>query len=386
MNIIEKANELFGKDYNHFEETDPFNPKNKVKGVISRKSNEFYGALIISHVNDKEVNPQLIYSSPKMHYPFDTMADGTRRYKFPSAKDIEVYEKLDGTCVIAYSYTDDVYKYFTYKTRLRPFLASGKFGDFYNMWKEVATPYMPVIKKLLTEKQCNLVFELWGARNPHLVVYKELLTFSLLFGVTNTGRILSPRDLLGDYLVWASEKVMPVARTITEIKQNYVWNYEEMQKVLQNGLKKEEEGYYSGMEGTVWYLKTADGRCIQFKCKPETIEAIHFSAGAGGLCRNVVLATCWNAYENVDTLTTEFIKQLLFEEFKPEIVEANHYLIERCVIFIEGEMLFRQKVLEEYRALGKNILLEKVETMRALSTKFERNKMKKVYTVIMNFG
>ncbi len=113
--------ELFGNDYSEFTEIDPFNPQNEVFGYISRKSTEYYGALIITKVNGKELLPQLIMGTPKMHYPFDSREDGTRNYHFPIAKNIEIYEKLDGTNILAYFYSDGEFRYLTYKTRLRPF-------------------------------------------------------------------------------------------------------------------------------------------------------------------------------------------------------------------------------------------------------------------------
>lgn len=366
--------DLFGNDYQEFCEVDPFNPKNEIEGYISRKPNEFYGALIITKVNNELVTPQLIMGSPKMHYPFFSRADGSRNYTFPTARNIEVYEKLDGTNILAYFYYDDDYRYMSFKTRLRPFVQSGRFGDFYNMWLDTASDYFTEIKREMERSNCNLSFELYGGRNPHLLVYANSLDIALLFGVTNEGKILTPTDLRNPDL--------PIVNKLKDINRDYVLNYEQLRRELQDGLKQEDEGYYSGMEGTIWYLHTPDALCIQLKCKPETIEAIHFSAGAGGLAKNVIIATCWNAFENVDVLTIDFIKKLLLEEFKPEIIEAKHYLIEKCMNFVIGEAEFRESVLKEYKATGMNILLNKVDIMRQLSTKFERNKMKKVYSII----
>ncbi len=367
--------DLFGNDHNTFCEQDPFNLKNTVEGFISRKANEYYGALIITKVNDKEVTPQLIMGTPKIRYPFWTRADGTRNYTFPSVQTIEMYEKLDGTNILAFSYFDYYgYRYVSYKTRLRPFAGSGRFGNFKDMWIETAKPYLEQINELMIRKDCNLSFELYGTRNPILVLYKVPLAIALLFGITNTGRILSPIDL--------EPLVMPTVPLLQCTNKDYVCNYEQMQKDLQNTLKKVED-YYTGKEGAVWYLKTS-GKCLQFKCKPETIEAIHFSGA--GVSKNSILTTCWNAFENVDKLTVEFVKQLLLEEFDHILVEDNLNLIEKCIDIVEKELRFRGKVLEEYKKLGKNILLEKAIIMRELSTKFARNEMKKVYSTVVNFG
>jgi hypothetical protein len=370
--------EIFGNDYQEFGETDPFNPKNEVVGFISRKANEFYGALIINKVNGKKVPDQLIMGSPKMHYPFDERADGTRNYRFPSANTIEIYEKLDGTNILSYFYTDGEYRYLSYKTRLRPFLQAGKFGDFLSMWKEAGIPYEAEIKREMDRSDCNLSFELYGARNLHLIVYPNSLDIALLFGVTNTGRIIPPTQL--------KNPDIPIVNCLKVIDKDYVWNYEELQKELNSKLEQREEGYYSGIEGGVWYMHLPDSRCLQLKCKPEIIEAIHFSAGAGGLSRNVVISTCWNAFENVDVLTLDFIKQLLLEEFKPEVLDAKQYLIEECIVFVTREAEFRESVIEDYRKLNMNILIQKAEVMRALAQKYAKKDMRKVYSIISGYA
>lgn len=377
--VVMDPKELFGKDYDEFCEVDPFNLKNEVRGYISRKGNEYYGALIITGINNKKVPEQLIMGTPKMVYPFTTLADGTRKYRFPSAKEIEIYEKLDGTNILAYSYTDGVNTYYSYKTRLRPFLNEGsRWGKFCSMWREVAGGHLRDIEGIMRRESCNLSFELYGAKNVHLVVYDVPLAYALLFGVTNAGRIISPAKL-GDL-----KGLTPVS-IMSTIGKDYVYNYEETQRVLNDGLSQVEENYYKGVEGTVWYMHLHDGRCIQLKCKPEIIEAIHFAAGAG-INKTIIIATCWNAFENVEVLTVEFIKQLLAEEFKPVQIEAVHPYIEDCISFVNKELEFRQSVLREYEALGMNINLYKAEIMRALSGKFDRNKMRKVYSTIINFG
>ena len=69
---------------------------------------------------------------------------------------------------------------------------------------------------------------------------------------------------------------------------------------------------------------------------------------------------------------------MLLEEFKLELIESSHYTIEKCVEFVINQLEFRDKVLDEYHALGMNILVDKSNVMRALSTKFEKKEMQKV--------
>lgn len=369
--------EIFGKDYREFCEVDPFNLQNEVRGYISRRATEYYGALIITHINAIPVKEQLIMGTPKMHYPFTTTQTGERKYSFPMASKIEVFEKLDGTNILGYSYTDGQNIFYTCKTRLTPFVHAGsKWGNFFAMWNEVAGGDFDYICSLLATHNFNLSFELYGARNPHLVIYDVPLAFALLFGVTNTGNIIPPTQI-GCRL--------PKVQLLSTIDKNYEDSYLSLQKKLEGNLRKLGNDTYAGVEGAVWYLQTIDRRTIQYKCKPETIEIIHFSQGKG-ISRNSILATCWNAFENVDKLTVDFIKQLLIEEFDLIKVEANHYLIESCINIVEQSLAFRERVLTEYQTIGMDIKLDKIAVMRKMSEKFERNEMSKVYTTIMNWG
>jgi len=75
-----------------FEEIDPYNSQNILKGYVNRRQGHLYGALWITHVNGKLCR-QFIYSAPKQHYPFDK---DKQEWIFPEYDTIELYEKLDG--------------------------------------------------------------------------------------------------------------------------------------------------------------------------------------------------------------------------------------------------------------------------------------------------
>ncbi len=379
--------ELFGKDYREFCEKDPFNPTNVVEGFISQKTNEYYGSLIITKVNYQPVTPQLIMGSPKMHYPFGIHPDGARNYLFPSCSSIESYTKLDGTNVLAYYYDSPKGRCLTFKTRIRPFLGSGRFGDFLGMWKEIATPHFDRIKMIMHNSNCNLSFEMYGARNPHLILYGVPLAIALLFGVSNTGQIFTPVDLglarSKDYLAISP---LPLVRRLAVHTRDYVWNYEDTQRELEEGLQEAEGGLYTGQEGAVWYLKKAsDGRTVQVKLKPGTIEEIHWANDA--MTKNAIITTCRNAFENTDYPTLEFINQLLAEEFTEDEVKDNQELIERCLAFVIEDMTFRATVLEAYQQTGMNIAITgKAKVMREMSQHFSGREMKRVYTIIADFA
>lgn len=370
-----KPEDVFGKEYQEFIETDPFN-NNEVKGFICRNATEYYGALIITHVNGKETKPQLIMGTPKMHYPFTTRADSTRKYTFPSAKSIEIYEKLDGTNILSFFYSDGQSRYLSFKTRLKPFLGSGRFGNFEDMWREVAKDYFDEIRRCMNKVGCNLSFELYGSRNTHLIVYPFPLKFSLLFGVAETGRIIPPSKIEAEF------DKLPILKTIDK---DYVWNYEQLQQELDSKLQRTDDGYYIGSEGTVWYLQDVNGGWLQIKNKPGTIEDIHFSQSMG-ISRNVIVATCWNALENTDNPTVEFVSELLEEEFSKDKVASRYYAIQDGLNFVLKEAEFRQRVLELYKATGRNIILEKAEVMRELSPHFAKKDMRKVHGIISSYA
>lgn len=136
-----------------FEEVDPYNPKNTLKGFVNRRQGHLYGSLYITHVNNKPC-PQVIYSAPKQHYPFNKDDE----WKFPECDCVELYTKIDGTCIISYVYKDEKgHRYLTYKTRLRPFLGSeGKKKHILHHWVDMKNRE---IKFLYWDDENGKVFE-----------------------------------------------------------------------------------------------------------------------------------------------------------------------------------------------------------------------------------
>jgi len=359
---------IITKDWNEFACADSFN-NNFVEGYISRHNGDDYGSLFIEKVNGDKCS-QLIYCTPKIAYPFDKCGN----WHWPKAKVIERYEKLDGTNVFAYRYHDAKGNgYLSFKTRLLPFLQQSRFGPFLEMWKEILTKY-PIIAKLPWFLNMNLSFELWGARNPHLVKYDVPLTTSLLFA-RNGDAIMPPSQLKHESV---NELQAPLRG---KVEGDYVWNYETAQDGLEKGLKEVEDGY-AGVEGEVWYLQDVTGRWILFKCKPETIEMIHWASG--GIGKNVLRATIENAFENWDEPTVEQIKQLLLEEFSEAEVEKSHYRIGPIPDKAKAEHILREEVLKAYSEIGVSILDDKATVMRALSQQFDKKDMRRVFTTIWN--
>ena len=373
--MIEKVMDdlnLKEKQLQSFEVEDPFNPKNVLKGFLSTKPDYRYGTIAITHINGQETY-QIHFGTPKQHYPFGEDS----QFHFPEAKEIEVYEKLDGTNVCAYRYFSGDEQFQTYKLRLFPVLRNSRFGDFLDMWREILEKY-PQIPGVCDINGCSVSFEMYGSRNTHLILYEKSLEIALLFGIGNQAKIISPSKL--DTLDIPAAKILSVITSQQELVSEYNGFREDIEsKNIQN-----EDETISGLEGVVWYLTTTEGKTIQFKCKPESIEQIHWATGAIDV--NTIKATAHNVLETEDKITYEATVRLLEEEFTKDQIELSDMRIRKAVEEVQGWYEFQGKVLELYKDVGISILEDKGAVMREMSKHFSKYQMKKVYTAIMQLG
>lgn len=360
--VKREAKQLLG-DYQEFSEEDPFNG-NFVEGLIGRRHGDAYGALLITRVNSQKAL-QPVLCTPKLEYPFDHAG----RWHFPRATRILVYEKLDGTNVFGYRYRDAAgQEYIAWKPRLRPFLADGRFGPFLAMWGAMLERY-PFLPNLA---QPGASFELYGARNLHLVRYEVPLDTALLFRRDPGGTLQPPVGLPPE---------VPVAPLMAEVTRDYVWSYQEQQRGLSERLLRQDDGTFTGSEGSVWYVLDEFERWHLFKLKPPEIEAIHWAEGRR-ISREVITATALNLLES-DELTADGVAVLLLEEFPPEEVSASAELISRVVRDVAADLAFREAVLAAYRALEIAWSPEnRAAIMRGLAASFSSNEMKRVYAAL----
>jgi hypothetical protein len=365
------ATELIGLDekwLQPFDVADPFNDELRLRGFLCQKPDHRYGALAITHVGDAE-RPQLILATPKLHYPFGK--DGS--FHFPPIKTIHLYEKLDGTNVLAYRYRDgDGQSHLTYKLRLSPTLRNSRWGPFLDMWRELLQAH-PTIPRLVEANDCHISFEMYGARNAHLVLYERALAVAVLFGVRRDAGVvpLHQLDLID----------VPGASLVGTLSagEDPVAKYGAIRAEMEQKNKPTEDEKLTGIEGTVWYVEEPGGRVTLWKCKPESVEAIHWALGIN---KNAVIATCWNFIETSDELSYEALLPLLLEEYELRDVENFRPHIEVCIREVEREFEFKARVLDEYAKLGMSIDADKAGVMRALSQRFVRSEMKKVYALI----
>jgi len=359
-----------------FEEEDPYNKGNILKGYVNRRQGHLYGALWITHVNGKEC-PQLIYSAPKQHYPFDKSIKDEKVYKFPEYDEVQLYEKLDGTCIISHNYTDiEDNTYLTYKTRLRPFLGSGKYGNFFQLWNEMRDKY-PEIDKMCKHDWFNHVFEMYGKRNKILIDYDIPLDTKLIFVInSDNGHIYPPS--LHEYPYG-----VPILSGWSEDLTDEETDYLNWQNRLENSLEIDEENkIMKGKEGLVWYFMK-DSHAVQIKCKPPSVLKYHWSGDA--LPFESVYTTVINAFENFDEPTYDDVVSLLLEEFEQDKIEKSRVRIEKVLGRILFDRKYQHKLAEDYRRMGFDINKDKVTCMRWFGKNYPKSEAKRIFRLLKQY-
>lgn len=157
-----------------FDEVDPFNPENQVRGFIMR-SRRRRGDLQITHVNG-EACAQYIHATPKI--PLLEPAS-----PLPEFERAHVFDKLDGTNILLFRYRDAGGRDFvSYKTRLSPFLRPLPYGDFVALWRQILERYAAPIAELVAAPH-HFGFELFGRAVRILTDYPAELDARLLHAI-----------------------------------------------------------------------------------------------------------------------------------------------------------------------------------------------------------
>lgn len=372
-------------EVNPFEEPDTFNGGRLLAGHLSRRSDHRYGAMVIHLVGGKDVEPQRVFATPKLHYPFGRTEEEGRQYHWPAdVRRVEVYEKLDGTNVCAYSYADaSGQRFVTFKTRLTPVLRGSKWGDFAALWREVmrAHPELRAPEPVLSGR-FTFSYELYGHRNVHTVVYEEPLAARLLFAVdqeraAECGWVVCPHAT-GGALQLEPLHVLRSGEALTSF-------YEQCRGEAEAKNAAVDGERIEGTEGFVFYVQAGE-RWLQFKAKPESVEALHWAGDS--LPRSVILPTAWNALESCEgELTADYVSELLLEEFSELQVTRSRVRVEQAVEIVAVRLRWRERVHREYAGTGLDWGRDgKRAVMRALSACFPREKMKEVYNGLRELG
>lgn len=349
---------------------DPFNNKNFLTGLVNVNQGDNYGQLLLNHINGIKCKEQIIYSTPKMHYPFDK----NRSFYFKFLDHIcYMYEKLDGTNIISFNYKFRGKKYTTYKTRLSPVVREGKFGNFFTMWKEMIVKY-PNIEKFAKEYDINFSYELYGVLNKHLILYPIRLDTRLLFGLDNNGNIILPDEFTDLPIVKKTNKIKP--------KHFFPDYYKKIQEEIESANDYSLSEEVKGSEGRVLYINNNGWK--QFKLKPPTIFEIHISK-SGKISKNDIMITCYNSLENTDKLSYDFIVELLKEEFSENKIKLSEYLIKDTIKYVTEEIERRELIIKVYNELQIKLKDNKKTLMRKMGEHFNKKEMRYVYNIILAY-
>lgn len=351
-----------------FDKADPYNPQNRLRGFVNRREGQLYGSLWITHVNDEPCE-QLIYSAPKQHYPFDK----DNNWEFPEFDEIELYEKLDGTCIISYNYHDNKGNtYLTYKTRLRPFLSKSRFGNFYELWNEMRDKY-PDIDLTCRDRNYNYVFELFGKRNKILIDYDVPLDTRLLFYIsTGDGTVFPP-------ILMPEIPTLIPADTINDITPE---KYNEIKDKLEEELFVDEENkILQGKEGYVMYF-IKDG-AVQIKNKPPSVLKYHWSGDA--ISFESIYTTVINAFENFDEPSFDDVVRLLQEEFDDEKIAKSRVRIEKILGRVLFDKKFQYKLAEDYKKLGIDINKDKATVMHWFGQNYPKSEAHRIFNLLKSY-
>lgn len=279
MDLKTLAASLFRVQVKHvdaFERKDPFNEPNVVRGFINRRKGLMGGSLVITHVNGKEVEPQLIYGTPKLVYPY---LNESRQFLSIKASKFLLAEKWNGVNICSFSYKDSSDKYYlSHKTKGAPFVSDSEHGKYLtlfttalkdlqitcNLYSHLATPGIETLSS-----------ELCGRAEPHLVRYNFSLDVKPLFVTGKNGKIKPVLNSNSKIFTATPEELIKICQ------ESQAWDFKMNERFRQeNGFAIKYEYNHFATEGKVLYPLDEHGFVlgrVLFKIKPKDVEELHWA-------------------------------------------------------------------------------------------------------------
>lgn len=271
-------------------------------GLICQARSQWYGALYVLEVAGEPVS-QFVMSMPKIHYPY---VEGTTRQLSiplrPQHREVSLYEKIDGTCIIAYPLYDrsGALVEVNYKTRRSPTVNDQRIPFSDAPGEGAIRPFRTLLDRLamydrigaaVIASKANLAFELWGRANEHMVRYSEDLKLTLHTGIAGK-RLLPPKelDLIARYHGLDRPERHFAIRAGEVTSERVAQAYLEHQAAAESKNKAAGENVFV-TEGLILVLAT-ERTAEYWKCKPESVEEYHWAiaeAGAGPRLNRVVI-------------------------------------------------------------------------------------------------
>lgn len=351
-------------------------------GYICRQESEKLGLLAITELAGQP-RLEFVYAMPKIHYPYIKDRDGRPQVTISVPQNIvdaRFTKKLDGTAIIFYPLTDtngDILEILP-RTRLLPILAQSRWGDWNKLLNEVL-PDRSQVELAIRTQRVVLVFELWGYRNPHMITYDTPLALTLHTAVRHkkpmSFRLLS--DLAQRHGFTVIDTVLfakPDAAGLAEA-------YRQLQAEMEARNQSAGEGKFLE-EGAILVLSTAE-TAMYYKCKPPTIEEIHWAQGAG-IGRTNIDHTLFKMLENGYAFMTgsvEDLKSELLSDFEPTEIEIADELIGR--VYTEFILEQQQRAWLRQLVEGSGLDVHDLPNlMRYLSQHYPKRQMSWVYGTV----
>ena len=351
-------------------------------GYLCRQESDKLGMLAITRLGGQE-RLEFIPAMPKIHYPYIQDREGRLQVSIPvpiNIVDARFTVKLDGTAIIFYPLTDaqgQVLEVIA-RTRLLPVLAPSRWGDWLGLLADVLPNRAPV-EAAVREQHVVLVFELWGHRNPHLVRYEQPLALTLHTAIRHRKPVSHQR--LADIAQRYGLALAPTLEAAAPDPAGLAVAYRRWQARL------EAENQAAGQdvfvqEGAILVLSTVE-TATYWKCKPPSIEEIHWQAGqriSKEIVRQALLKLLENGYDFAAG-RVEDVQAALEGDFDPQQVAAEAELIGRTyldfVIEIQRQAWLRSLV--DSSGLNPHDL---PALMRHLAPHYPRKEMGWVYATV----
>jgi len=355
-----------------FKAIDPYNPQNEVEGFVINTQNvpyemmaasvpkDVYGDLLITEVNGKSVK-QYINATPKFHYPGHRESPRAifSEKDFPDTG-FRVYEKLDGTNILAFKYKDADGKVFiSYKTRLTPFLRAEGFKDWITMFKQAFDKRNGLVDGF-NKLPGNHAFEMFGYLNEILIKYEVEIALRYLYTVHEKGMLSYDGNEPAEYTGNGRKDAL----------ESYNRFCVEAERLFKDG--KRAEGY-------VFYFD--DGTV--YKCKPVCVVEEQSASPFIGV--DDIYVTAMNAAESIDTIDEleATTRALLSETYEAQKVERSEERIVVAVSKAKEYLLVQKSAMDVMKELGFTWSdASKAQIMRAVMSRFPKAMSTKIYGML----
>ncbi|MBK6434136.1 hypothetical protein [Candidatus Amarolinea dominans] len=351
-------------------------------GYLCRQESDKLGMLAVTRLGGQE-RLEFIPAMPKIHYPYIQDREGRLQVSIPvpiNIVDARFTVKLDGTAIIFYPLTDAQGQVLEVvaRTRLLPMLAPSRWGDWHGLLADVLPNRGPV-EAAVREQHVVLVFELWGYRNPHLVRYEQPLALTLHTAIRHRKPVSHRR--LADIAQRYGLALAPTLEAAAPDAAGLAVAYRRWQARLETENQAAGQDVFV-QEGAILVLSTVE-TATYWKCKPPSIEEIHWQAGqriSKEIVRQALLKLLENGYDFAAG-GVEDLQAALEGDFDPQQVAAEIEMINRTyldfVIEIQRQAWLRSLV--DSSGLNPHDL---PALMRHLAPHYPRKEMGWVYATV----